>query len=220
MKLYFGIGVERNLEKAFELYLKMMSYSIAQYRVVAFKCYKVVENGYSTAEYYLGLIWTRGDHNNLGNYYRNGIGVIKNEEKAFRWYLKSAEGEISMDKLILDIVIKMGLEQQKMKKKHFSDEEKAFQWSEEGNHAGQTTLEIWYLKSAEGEKNMDKFQLNVHIKIMHCENSNINICLDCKFIEIPKWTSGSSEVYKIIHMTQSDKNANQWEIWNWIAIDY
>ena len=31
-----------------------------------------------------------------------------------------------------------------------------------------------------------------------------------------KWTSGNSDVDKIIHMTQLDENANEWEIWRWI----
>jgi serine/threonine protein kinase len=33
---------------------------------------------------------------------------------------------------------------------------------------------------------------------------------------MPKWTSGNCDVDKIIQMTQSDENANEWEIWRWI----
>ncbi|RHZ74815.1 hypothetical protein Glove_219g167 [Diversispora epigaea] len=33
----------------------------------------------------------------LGNCYDNGIGTTKDEEKAFQWYLKSAEGRNTKD---------------------------------------------------------------------------------------------------------------------------
>ncbi|RHZ86109.1 hypothetical protein Glove_54g94 [Diversispora epigaea] len=108
--------------------------------------------------------------------YRNGIGTIKDEmkaindkNKAFQWYMKSAEE-------ILVIVMKMGMELPKMKRKHFSDtrnqlkekivmhrhhleitikikktkdEEKIFQWylksNEERNSDGQNKLGYCYL---------------------------------------------------------------------------
>ncbi|RHZ79826.1 hypothetical protein Glove_140g12 [Diversispora epigaea] len=52
----------------------------------------------------------------------------------------------------------------------------------------------------------------------NCKKSNIqyNICLDCKLIAMSKWTSGNINIDMIIHMTQSDENANEWEIFNWI----
>ncbi|RHZ62053.1 hypothetical protein Glove_344g48 [Diversispora epigaea] len=34
--------------------------------------------------------------------------------------------------------------------------------------------------------------------------------------EMPKWTSGNCDIDNIIQMTQSDENANVWEIWRWI----
>ncbi|RHZ83519.1 hypothetical protein Glove_91g62 [Diversispora epigaea] len=54
-----------------------------------------------------------------------------------------------------------------------------------------------------------------------CGNLNRykNICLNCKLIEInylSKWTSGNYEIDKIIHMSQLDENAKEWEIWRWI----
>ncbi|RHZ57832.1 hypothetical protein Glove_383g22 [Diversispora epigaea] len=33
---------------------------------------------------------------------------------------------------------------------------------------------------------------------------------------MPKWTSGNYDVDKIIQMTQSDEDADEWEIWRWI----
>ncbi|RHZ78056.1 hypothetical protein Glove_168g163 [Diversispora epigaea] len=100
--------------------------------------------------------------NSAGYCYHFGIGT-KGEESAFQWYLKSAEGEIVLDRIILVIAISKGLERQK-------NEEKVFHWyskSEGGNIGGQNGLGFcyeygvgtikdeekafqWYLKSAEG----------------------------------------------------------------------
>ncbi|RHZ72881.1 hypothetical protein Glove_236g22 [Diversispora epigaea] len=94
----------------------------------------------------------------------NGIGTTKDEEKAFQWYLKSAEGGNSIGQFNLGNCYENGIGTTK-------DEEKAFQWylnsAEGGNNDGQYNLahcyqhEIgttkdeekafqWYLKSAEG----------------------------------------------------------------------
>ncbi|RHZ76303.1 hypothetical protein Glove_199g162 [Diversispora epigaea] len=73
-----------------------------------------------------------GNHmrqNNLGYYYQNGIGTIKDEGKVFRWYLKSTEGGSSNGQVNLG-----------------NYEGKAFQWylksAEGGNHKGQINLGI------------------------------------------------------------------------------
>ncbi|RHZ73880.1 hypothetical protein Glove_228g44 [Diversispora epigaea] len=55
----------------------------------------------------------------LGYCYEYGIGTTKDEEKAFQQYLKS-ESENSYGQNVLVIVMNMGLEQQKMKRKHFN----------------------------------------------------------------------------------------------------
>ncbi|RHZ89438.1 hypothetical protein Glove_14g36 [Diversispora epigaea] len=93
-----------------------------------------------------------------------GIGTKKDEDKAFQWYLKSAEGGNHMRQNKLGYCYQHGIGTTK-------DEEKAFQWylksAEGGNNMGQNNLGYcyqhgigttkdeekafqWYLKSAEG----------------------------------------------------------------------
>src|SRR4030095_494515 len=57
----------------------------------------------------------------LGYFYENGIGTIKDEEKAFQWYLKSAEGGDHSGQYNLGDCYENGIGTTK-------DEEKAFQW--------------------------------------------------------------------------------------------
>ncbi|RHZ45721.1 hypothetical protein Glove_658g12 [Diversispora epigaea] len=101
---------------------------------------------------------------NLGSCYGNGIRTIKDEVKAYQWYLKSAEGENHAGQNNLGNCYRNGSGTTK-------DEEKAFQWylksAKGGNHTGQYNLGYyyqqgngttkdeekafrWYLKSAEG----------------------------------------------------------------------
>jgi TPR repeat protein len=48
---------------------------------------------------------------NLGDCYQNGIGVVsKNDEKAFKWYSKSAKDELSIAQNIVGNCIEMELE--------------------------------------------------------------------------------------------------------------
>ncbi|RHZ80708.1 hypothetical protein Glove_132g110 [Diversispora epigaea] len=124
-----GIGTTNDEVKEFQLYLKS------------------VEGGNSSGQNYLAIaIGNSNGKNNLGYCHSDGIGTTEGEEKAFQcywksaaerrnnegqnnlgffhqqafqWYMKSAEGEIVMDRIDLVIVIEMGLEQQKMKRKHF-----------------------------------------------------------------------------------------------------
>ncbi|RHZ78315.1 hypothetical protein Glove_166g17 [Diversispora epigaea] len=100
----------------------------------------------------------------IGYCFQYGIGTAKNEKRAFRWYLKSAEGGNSYGQMLLGNCYQYGIGTVK-------DEEKAFRWylksAEGGNSDGQVILgncykngtgttkdEVktfqWYLKSAEG----------------------------------------------------------------------
>ncbi|RHZ73766.1 hypothetical protein Glove_229g3 [Diversispora epigaea] len=121
----------------------------------------------------------KGNHRgqyNLGNCYLNGIGTIKDEGKAFTWFLKSAEG---------------------------------------GEKFGQSSVEYFYRNEISYVK---KNKSKLEHQCVNCENLNQlnNTCSDCKLIKMTKWTSGNYDVDNIIQMTQSDENANEWEIWRWI----
>ncbi|RHZ46130.1 hypothetical protein Glove_633g5 [Diversispora epigaea] len=205
-----GIGTTKDEEKAFRWYLKSAEGgnhtgqgNLGYYEEKAFQWYlKSAEGGNSYGQ------------NNLGYCYEKGIGTAKDGEKAFKWYLKSAEGGNHMGQNNLGYCYRNGIGTTK-------EEEKAFRWylksAEGGEKYGLTSIEYSY-RNEIGISNFKKNQKKSKRRCNNCENSNIlnNTCLDCKFIEIPKWTSGNSEVDKIIHMTQSDDNADQWEIWRWI----
>ncbi|RHZ88849.1 hypothetical protein Glove_21g112 [Diversispora epigaea] len=104
------------------------------------------------------------EQNNLGDCYRNSIGITKDERKAFQWYLKSAEGGDRDGQYNLGYCYCNGIGTTK-------DEKKAFQWysksAEGGSSRGQYDLGHcyhygigtkkdekeafqWYFKSAEG----------------------------------------------------------------------
>ncbi len=74
----YGVGIDKDEEKAFEWYLKSAKGGNfkAQYKLYL----KSAEGGNSDAQYQLGYL------------YQYGIGIDKDEIKAFEWYLKSAEG--------------------------------------------------------------------------------------------------------------------------------
>ncbi|RHZ82064.1 hypothetical protein Glove_114g176 [Diversispora epigaea] len=122
------IQTTKDEAKTFQRYLKSMPKVILSVTISTFSCYR---NGIGTIKGYCyqhGIGTTKdkkkafqwylksaegGNHmgqRNLGCCYQQGIGTIKDEEKAFQWYLR----------IILDIVINKELEQQKMKRKHFS----------------------------------------------------------------------------------------------------
>ncbi|RHZ74791.1 hypothetical protein Glove_219g80 [Diversispora epigaea] len=67
--------------------------------------------------------------NKLNKYYRNGIGIPKDEEKAFQWYMKSAERRYSVGQFNLEIT---------------KDEKKAFRW---------------YMKSTKGGYHKEHYNL-------------------------------------------------------------
>ncbi|RHZ48137.1 hypothetical protein Glove_557g58 [Diversispora epigaea] len=186
--------------------------------------------------------------NNLGYCYDNGIGIKKDQRKAFQWYLKSAEGGSSNGQLNLGYCYHYGIGTAKDEGKAFrwywksakggnhlaqnnlgycykdgigtiKDEEKAFQWylksAEGGEKFGQNSVEYFYRNEISYVK---KDQNKLEYRCISCENLN-DTCSDCKLMEMPKWTSGNYDVDNIIQMTQSDKNANEWEIWSWIDYD-
>ncbi|RHZ45078.1 hypothetical protein Glove_692g54 [Diversispora epigaea] len=208
-----GIGTKIDEVKAFQWYLKSAEGgdSDAQFNLgrfysngigtikdkkKAFQWYmKSAEGGDSDAQF------------NLGLFYSNGIGITKDKKKAFQWYLKSAEGGDSDAQFNLGYCYLNGIGTTK-------DEVKAFQWylkSAEGGGVkfGQRSLEYFYRNEISNVKKNQKESMH---RCHNCENLNIqnNTCSNCK------WTSGNHEIDKIIQMTQSDENANEWEIWRWI----
>ncbi|RHZ83863.1 hypothetical protein Glove_87g185 [Diversispora epigaea] len=194
---HLGIGTTKDEEKAFQWYLKSAEGGNSDGQCNLGYCYYfgigTTKDDEKSFQWYLksaegGNI--TGQHN-LGQCYYYEIGTTKDDAKAFQWYLKSAEGGDHSGQNNLGYCYRNGIGTEK-------DEEKAFQW---------------YLKSAEGEKNMEKLQLNIHTE-MKLEFQILKKIK--KNQKIPKWASGNSEVDKIIQMTQSDDNADQWEIWRWI----
>ncbi|RHZ79881.1 hypothetical protein Glove_140g4 [Diversispora epigaea] len=243
---HHGDGATKDEKKAFQWYLKSAEegngdgqnnlgscykngFGTTKDEAKAFKWYlKSAEGGNSSGQY------------NLGVCYQFGNGVVKNEEKAFHWYLKSAEGGNSNGQYKIDVFFTNGIGTTKVEEKVFQWYLKS---AEGGNHMGQNNLgycyekEIgttrdevkafqWYLKSAEGGSKYGQsaveYSYRNEIGISKKQNKLKHRCYDCdnlniqNNIEIPNWTSGNNEVDKIIQMTQSDENANEWEIWRWI----
>ncbi|RHZ53155.1 hypothetical protein Glove_450g24 [Diversispora epigaea] len=213
-----GIGTITDKGKAFQWYLKS------------------AEGGNLMGQYSLGYCYDRGigikkdkgkafewflksaeggssnGQLNIGWCYHYGIGTAKDEGKAFQWYRKSAEGGNHLAQNNLGYCYKDGIGTIK-------DEEKAFQWylksAEGGEKFGQNSVEYFYRNEISYIK---KNQNKLKYRCINCENLN-DTCSDCKLMEMPKWTSGNCDVDNIIQMTQSDKNANEWEIWSWIDYD-
>ncbi|RHZ70076.1 hypothetical protein Glove_275g5 [Diversispora epigaea] len=217
---FYGIGTTRDEEKTFQWCLKSAEGGNHVGQNNLGYCY---EKGIGTTkdeekafQWYLKS--AEGGNSDgqcdLGCCYFYGIGTTKDEEKTFQWCLKSAQGGNHVGQNNLGYCYKKGIGTTK-------DEEKAFRWylksAEGGEKCGLTSIEYSY-RNEIGISNFKKNQKKSKKRCNNCENSNIlnNTCLDCKFIDLPKWTSGNSEVDKIIHMTQSDDNADQWEIWRWI----
>ncbi|RHZ50483.1 hypothetical protein Glove_498g18 [Diversispora epigaea] len=125
----------------------------------------------------------------LGYCYRNGIGTTKDEEKAFQWYLKSAEGGNITGQYNLGHCYQQGIGITK-------NDEKAFQWyMKSGNHVGQFNLGYCHQQGIGTTKDEEKtFQWY----LKSAEGGN-------------KYDQNS-----IIHMSQLDENAKEWEIWRWI----
>ena len=125
----YGVGVEKDEEKAFEWYEKSakQNYAPAQNNLAlmylegvgvekdeekAFEWYeKSAKQNFAFAQ------------NNLAWMYSNGIGVEKDEEKAFEWCEKSAKQNFAFAQNNLALMYLEGVGVEK-------DEEKAFEWYE------------------------------------------------------------------------------------------
>ncbi|RHZ57536.1 hypothetical protein Glove_386g18 [Diversispora epigaea] len=83
----------------------------------------------------------------LGICYQQGIGTTKDEEKAFEWYMKSAEGGSNRGQFSLGNCYRDGIGITK-------DEEKAFRWymksAEGGNSSAQTLIGFKPTENEEG----------------------------------------------------------------------
>ncbi|RHZ85635.1 hypothetical protein Glove_63g61 [Diversispora epigaea] len=212
-----GIGTTKDEEKAFQWYLKSaegenttgqnnLGYcykhgiGTTKDEEKAFQWYlKSAEGGYSSAQYNLGLC------------YKDGIGTTKNEEKALQWILKSAEGGNKFIQGSVEYFYRNEIGFSKIKK----NENRLM----EGIKKKDNICCICWKENSCSEICIKYYQ---NFSRCHdCGNLNIqkNVCSNCKLIEIgylSKWTSGNYEIDKIIHMSQLDENANEWEIWKWI----
>ncbi|RHZ45058.1 hypothetical protein Glove_692g16 [Diversispora epigaea] len=207
-----GIGTTKDDEKAFKWYLKSAEGGNPEGQNNLGTCYE--KGTGTTKDYAKAFQWylksAKGGISdgqaNLGSCYMKGIGTTKDEEKAFQWFLKSAEGGNYGGQNNLGYCYLKGIGTKK-------NEEKAFQLFlksvEGGFEFGQRSIDYIYRNEISHFKKDQKKSKN---RCHNCENLNqLNgRCSDCK------WTSGNSEVDKIIQMTQSDENANEWEIWRWI----
>ncbi|RIA90344.1 hypothetical protein C1645_876138, partial [Glomus cerebriforme] len=130
----YGLGKEKDENKAFEFYLKSSEGGNASAQNNLGNCY---QNGIGTKkdekkafECYLKAA-NEGDlyaQYNLGMCYQNGIGINKDDKRAFEWYYKSATEEYSSAQNKLGDCYKNGIGT-----------------SKDGNQAF-----IWYSKAAKG----------------------------------------------------------------------
>ncbi|GES99064.1 kinase-like domain-containing protein [Rhizophagus clarus] len=122
---YYGIGIEENDKKAFELFLKAAenNYSIAQ--VYLAKCYT---DGYGTEENKdLAFNWFKKAAENisivgqfyLGYCYEFNIGIENNENKFIEWYQKAANNGNTTAKLYLANCYRLGKGIEKDESKSF-----------------------------------------------------------------------------------------------------
>ncbi|PKY55961.1 kinase-like protein [Rhizophagus irregularis] len=122
---YYGIGIEENDDKAFELFLKAAenNYSIAQ--VYLAKCYN---DGYGTEENEsLAFSWFQKAAENknivgqfyLGYCYEFNIGTKNNDNKFVEWYQKAANNGNTTAKLYLANCYRLGKGIEKNESKAF-----------------------------------------------------------------------------------------------------
>ncbi|RHZ48182.1 hypothetical protein Glove_557g2 [Diversispora epigaea] len=135
----------------------------------------------------------------------NGVGITKDEEKTFLWFLRSAERGNDMDS---SFVITMELEPQKMKKKQFRAEMDLK--SQQFKHRKDISLTLkssvlfkFLVGDLESVNNYNCcicWQANSCIK--NCKNyfRDFGRCHNCGSLNIGK----------------NMKNADEWEIWRWI----
>ncbi|RIB20791.1 hypothetical protein C2G38_2178367 [Gigaspora rosea] len=93
------------------------------------------------------------DQNILGECYRDGLGTVKDEQKAFEWFQKSAEGGNHLGQCNLGYCFQNGIGVTE-------DYAKALQWymkfAEEGNDKTQVILENYYYLLNKNLKNKEK----------------------------------------------------------------
>ncbi|RHZ79963.1 hypothetical protein Glove_139g258 [Diversispora epigaea] len=218
-----GIGTTKDEEKAFQWYLKSAEGANSSGQNNLGDCYR---NGIGTTkDEEKAFQWfmksaeggnTNGQ-NNLGDCYGNGIGTTKDEEKAFQWYFKSAEGGVKYVQSSVDYLYRneIGISKIKKNKNNLMQDDDI---EVAVNHFNNFCCICWKENSC-SKICIYYFQ---NFGLCHdCGNLNRykNICLNCKLIEISylsKWSSGNYEIDKIIHMSQLDENAREWEIWRWM----
>ncbi|GBB97474.1 hypothetical protein RclHR1_00030031 [Rhizophagus clarus] len=111
----YGMGKEKNENKAFECYLKAAKEGNVNAQNNLGYCYQngigTEKNESKALECYLKAA-KEGEANaqyNLGCCHQNGIGVNENIKKAFEWYLKSAEKKLPIAQFILGNCYKNGI---------------------------------------------------------------------------------------------------------------
>ncbi|RHZ80923.1 hypothetical protein Glove_130g33 [Diversispora epigaea] len=217
-----GIGTIKDEEKALQWYLKSAKGGDSDGQINLSYCYRN-EIGIRKVKKNQNKLKNRC-HNceklNLQNDTCSNCKLIEmpkwtsDEEKAFQWYLESAEGGNILEQNNLGLCYENGIGTIK-------DEEKALQWylksAKGGDSDGQINLSYCY-RNEIGIRKVKKNQNKLKNRCHNCEKLNLqnDTCSNCKLIEMPKWTSGNNEIDKIIQMTQSDDNAKEWEIWRWI----
>jgi TPR repeat protein len=111
---YYGIEVEENGIKAFELFLKASEYSYSIAQVYLAKC---CYDGYGTEENKnLAFSWYQKATENgsivgqyfLGHCYENGIGIAKDMTRSVYWYQKASENGNKNAKLCLANCYRLG----------------------------------------------------------------------------------------------------------------
>lgn len=147
-KYYYGDGVEKDYEKALELYMKAAMLGMAEAQNDVGECYyfgKGTREDREEAFKWYKKAAKQGDayaQYNLGYMYHQGIGVIKDKEIAFSWFMKSAEQENNDSQFWLGKMYGRGEAVEK-------DDKEAFKWymkaAEAGNADAQYELGECYL---------------------------------------------------------------------------
>ncbi|GES99188.1 tetratricopeptide repeat protein [Rhizophagus clarus] len=107
-----GIGIQEDGKKALELFLKSD----------LIDCLDVQNKNEIETSLKYAILNNSIAQNNLGHFYQHGEGVCKNEMKAFKWYLKSAENGQPLGQNNLGDCYKYG-------NGTIKDETKAFEWN-------------------------------------------------------------------------------------------
>ncbi|RHZ77230.1 hypothetical protein Glove_184g107 [Diversispora epigaea] len=143
---YYGLGVEKNTKKAFQIYYKLANEGSLIALIAVAYCYKK-GFGIEKDEEKAFELWLKSAEKgfltaqcNIGGCYENGIGISKDEAKGFQWYIKSAlAGNINAicnTGYCYEYGIGVG-----------KDEKEAFKW---------------YLMAAEKEHDASQFNVGIH----------------------------------------------------------